>query len=126
VLCPNCHRLAHEGAIDRKALRKYKEICKKLHDPPAKHEYEGIKAYLKFKPNEVAGILDAKNIVGLCDNGILDFSFHFDEPFEDESYVVGALGTGSVKFTVVQQTTTLLRIKIEEPHPEIVKFEFKY
>jgi hypothetical protein len=29
VLCPNCHRLAHDGTIDQKSLLEYKKNCQK-------------------------------------------------------------------------------------------------
>ena len=126
VLCPNCHRLAHDGNIDRKALRKYKEICQKLANPPARHEEEGVKAFIKFDPNTATGILDAKNVSSFTDNGILDFSINFVEPFEDQTYVVNALGDGTVIFRVVNKTESSIHIQFEEPCPNNVRLEFKY
>lgn len=32
AICPNCHRMAHQGKIDRKALRIYKANLRFLHD----------------------------------------------------------------------------------------------
>ena len=33
VLCPNCHRLAHDGSIDQKSLFTYKKNCQKPISP---------------------------------------------------------------------------------------------
>lgn len=30
VLCPNCHRLSHDGTIDKKSLLEYKKLCQDL------------------------------------------------------------------------------------------------
>lgn len=125
-LCPSCHRLAHDGTIDRKSLIKYKEICQKLNNPPVKHDDNEVLAYIKFDPNTVLNIIDAKNISSLADNGILDFSFNFIQPFEDESYVINALGDGAISFQVIIKTTSSIRIKFKEPCPNLVKLEFQY
>ena len=126
ALCPNCHRLADRGKIDRKSLRKYKEICQKLVEPPYKHEDVEPKAFIKFNPNTVTEILDTKNISSFTDYGPLDLSFHFEEPFEDATFVVSATGNGSVTFRVVAQTTEFIHIKFKDPCPDIVRLEFKY
>lgn len=132
ALCPNCHRLADRGKIDRKSLLKYKEICRRLTEPPRKHiereihvERE-VQAFIKFDPHSVTEIFDARNISSLTDNGVLDFTFSFAVAFEDAGYVVLALGNGSVNFTVVHQTPRSIRLKIGEPCPQIVRFEFRY
>ncbi|MEZ9599692.1 HNH endonuclease [Vibrio sp. 10N.286.46.A8] len=126
ALCPSCHRLAHDGTIDRKSLRKYKEISQKLINPPIKHEETDALAYIKFDPNSVVNILDAKNISSLVDNGLLDFSFNFTKPFDDESYVIGALGDGVVSFKVVSKTCSLVHLKFDSPCPHLVKLVFQY
>ena len=125
ALCPNCHALTHDGSIDRKALRKYKEICQKLTNPPATHE-EGIRAFIKFDPNTVTGILDAKNVSSFTDHGILDFSINFEEPFEDQTYVVNAMGDGTVIFKVLSKTNSSIHIQFKDPCPKNVRLEFRY
>lgn len=126
ALCPNCHRLAEEKKIDRKSLHKYKEISRMLINPLYPHKDNEIKAFIKFNPNTVKDIFDSKNISSLCDNGILDFSFYFDEYFNDPFYVVQALGNGHVDFTVISQDVTSIRLLFSEPCPNIVRLEFKY
>jgi hypothetical protein len=126
VLCPNCHRLAHDETIDRKSLRKYKEICRKLTNPPSRHEDEDVKAYIEFNPNTVAGIMDAKNISSFIDHGILNISVNFDEPFEDITYIVNAMGDASVNFKVIEKSTDTVQIVFEQPCPDLVRLEFKY
>jgi hypothetical protein len=126
ALCPNCHRLAHDGTIDRKALMKYKEICQKLVEPPVRHEDTTVRAYIKFDPNTVTGIFDAKNLSSFTDHGILNFSFRFLEPFEDETYVVNAIGDGSVEYHVVEKTREVIQILFGSPCPNIVRLEFRY
>ncbi len=126
VLCPNCHKLADGGIIDRKALEKYKKICQNIANPSARHYEESVKTFIKFDPNTVTRILDAKNVAGFTDCGILDFSIHFEEPFEDQTYVVNALGDGTVNFRVANKTEASIRIQFDEPCPNIVRLEFKY
>ena len=126
VLCPNCHRLAGDNKIDHKSLYKYKEICQKLTNPPAQHNKDEVLAYIKFDPNTVTEILDAKNILSLIDLGTLNFAFDFEESFEDDTYAVNAIGNGSVNFNVEQKNKEMITIIFEEPCPDIVKLEFKY
>jgi len=126
ALCPNCHRSAHDGKIDRKSLLKYKEICQKLTNPPNPHIVSDVVAFIKFNPNITTEILDACNISSLADYGILDFSFHFLNAFEDDSYVINAIGDGSVSFVVIEKTTGSVHIKFNPPCPNIVRLEFKY
>jgi hypothetical protein len=132
ALCPNCHRLADRGKIDRKSLLQYKEICQKLTQPPRKHierelsaELE-VKAFIKFAPNQVTDIRDARNISSLTDNGVLDFTFSFIEDFEDAQYVVNAIGNGRVNFVVTAQTKGSIGIRFVPPCPNIVRLEFRY
>lgn len=40
ALCPNCHRLAHNGSIDRKALLMYKEKLRSAHDQFSRFEVD--------------------------------------------------------------------------------------
>jgi hypothetical protein len=126
VLCPNCHRLAHDGSIDKKSLLKYKEICHKLTNPPAHHENSEVKAYIKFNPNTVSGILDASNISSFTDHGVLNFSFNFLKAFEDESYVINAIGDGSVSFRVMEKGVMGAQVLFDTPCPNIVRMEFRY
>ena len=125
VLCPNCHRLAHDGSIDKIALLKYKETCQKLSSPPLHHTSE-INAYIKFEPHSYLGILDTYNISSFIDKSRLNFSFHFNKPFQDESYVVNAIGDGSVIFKIIEKSIHSVEIKFSEPCPKIIRLEFRY
>ncbi|WP_197704010.1 HNH endonuclease [Cohaesibacter sp. ES.047] len=40
ALCPNCHRMTHQGKIDRKALRIYKSNLRFLHDKYSQAEMD--------------------------------------------------------------------------------------
>jgi len=126
VLCPNCHRLAHDGTIDKKSLRKYKEIFRKLSDPPVRHESNTVRAFIQFNLNTTTGILDANNISSFTDHGIRNFSFCFIEPFEDDTYVINAIGDGSVTFKVVEKRADDMQIVFGDPCPNIVRLEFRY
>ncbi len=126
ALCPNCHRLAHDGTIDKKSLFKYKEISQKLSSPPAQHKESNVKAYIKFNPNMVTEILDADNILAFTDDGVLNFSFLFEKNFEDASYVINAIGDGSVSFKVVDKDISGAKIVFDNPCPNIVRLEFRY
>ncbi len=126
ALCPNCHRLAHDKSIDRKSLLKYKEVCQKLSNPPVPHKNFEVKTYIKFNPHTVTGILDAGNISGFTDHGILNFSFHFIEEFEDESYVINAIGDGSISFQVIKKSTIGVQVVFDNSCPNIVRLEFRY
>jgi hypothetical protein len=132
ALCPNCHRLADRGRIDRKSLHRYKEICQKLTRPPGRHierelstESE-VKAFIKFDPNQPTDIRDARNISSLSDNGALDFTFTFTEDFDDDRYVVNAIANGSVHFAVTAQTKGSVSLRLMSPCPNIVRLEFRY
>lgn len=126
ALCPSCHRLAHDGKIDRKSLKKYKEICQKLAEPPAHHDNNSVHAYLKFNPNTATGILDAKNILALYDHGTLNFSVRFSEGFKDDTYVVNAVGDGSVSFRVIEKGPDVIQVLFSDPCPNVVRLEFRY
>lgn len=126
ALCPSCHRLAHDGTIDRKSLLKYKEICQKLSAPSVKHTNTEVKAYIKFNPNTLTDIFDAGNMSSFTDHGVLNFSFRFEEPFEDESYVINAIGDGSVTFRVIEKSSGVIQIIFDSPCPNIVRLEFRY
>jgi len=122
ALCPNCHRRANRGDIDRESLRKYKRICQQLARPAPAHRE--VVTFIKFLPNSAVDILESSNITSLTDCGMLDFSFGFDKPFNDDRYVTVASGNGSIRFRVVAQAPTSVRIVFVEPCPEIVKLEF--
>jgi hypothetical protein len=126
AICPNCHRLADRGKIDRQSLHKYKEICQKLVAPPQRHAGTGPTTFIKFNPHTVTDIRDSENISSLVDNGVLDYSFMFNKPFQDSNYVVGAWGTGSVTFDVVPQDEKSAQIRFGTPCPDLVRLEFKH
>ncbi|MFA0718303.1 HNH endonuclease [Vibrio splendidus] len=126
ALCPNCHRLAHDNSIDRKSLLKYKEVCIGLNIPPVHHEDDSLKTFIKFNPNSGLGILDSNNIIGVIDNGVLHYSFIFDEHFSDLSFIVKASGDSHVLFRVVNKTVSSIEIVFEHPCSDLVKLEFSY
>jgi hypothetical protein len=120
ALCPNCHRRADKGHIDRKSLRKYKLICQGLARPS-----QPDKTFLKFSPAAPTTILDASNISSLVDIGVGDVAVAFGKPFRDANYVTVATGNGSVSFKVIAKSKDSARIKFFEPYPEIVRLEFQ-
>jgi len=121
ALCPNCHRLADRGDIDRKALRKYKEICQGLTRPLQTHNEP--RTFVKFEPGS-ATVLEAANITSFVDVGRLTYGFGFGQPFPGNGYVTQVSGTGSVSFRVTAQSTEYLEVQFDEPCPRIVKIEF--
>jgi hypothetical protein len=52
ALCPNCHRRADRGEIDRKALRLYKLNLRFAHDKYSQLEMDTLFELSKFAPNE--------------------------------------------------------------------------
>ncbi|MEE9286797.1 MAG: HNH endonuclease signature motif containing protein [Gammaproteobacteria bacterium] len=123
ALCPNCHRRADRGAIDRESLRKYKHICQQLARPP--HVQDEPRTFIKFLPKSTVAILESSNILSLIDIGTLEFSFGFTEPFNDDQYVTSAFGNGSVSYRVIGQTKESCHVIFEEPCPEIVRLDFR-
>lgn len=122
ALCPNCHRRADRGEIDRKSLLHYKRICQQLARPPL--PVKGTSTYIKFLPNSTDEILDSSNISSLTDNEILDFTFGFAESFRDERFIIRTAATGNVRFVILSQTTHSVRLRFEHPCPEVVRLEF--
>ncbi len=121
ALCPNCHRQADRGDIDRTSLRKYKEICQRLHRPPRTHNEP--RTFIKFSPRS-ATILEASNITSFVDAAAMRFGFLFGAPFADTEYVATASGNGSVSFRVLSQSQDGIEIQFDDSCPDIVKIEF--
>jgi hypothetical protein len=46
-------------------------------------------------------------------------------PFSDKTYVVEALGNGTVGLTVLAQEKNSMLLEFKEPCPSIVRLEFK-
>ena len=121
ALCPNCHRRADRGEIDRRSLRKYKEICQGLQRPLPRHEEP--KTFIKFKPRTIE-VLEASNITSFVDVGTWRFGFMFGASFGDERYVTVASGSGSVRFRVRHQTAGSVEVELDDTCPDIVRMEF--
>jgi hypothetical protein len=51
ALCPNCHRLAHAGKIDRKSLRLYKVNLRFAHDKYSQLEIDVLFELSKMPPD---------------------------------------------------------------------------
>lgn len=52
ALCPNCHRMAHDGTIDQKALRIYKANLRYTHDKFSQFEVDMLfECYKAFQKN---------------------------------------------------------------------------
>lgn len=126
ALCPNCHRMADDGKIDRKSLRKYKEICRKTLDPVARHEINSVHAHIKFNPNVSTEIMNSKNMSSFTDIGILNFRFGFAKPFKDDIYVVNAMADGTIVYQVIYKSIETIQIKFDAPCSNIVRLEFQY
>lgn len=112
TLCPNCHRKAHNGTIDRKSLREYKKICKK-----------DIGTFVKFKTKHIE-VLDSTNIDSIICHTSLEFSVQFTNHFENEEYLIHATGTGSVSYTITEKKKSEVYITFEKPLQDIIKLEF--
>jgi len=120
--------LAHDGSIDRTSLYKYKEISQNLINPsyPSGVQNDTIIALIKFNPLEPTEIVDSKNIMAFYDHSTFNFSVRFEEPFENHTYVVNAIGDGPVNFKVIEKAPGVIQIQLLEPCPNIVRFEFQY
>ena len=70
ALCPNCHRRADSGEIDRKCLRIYKRILQRLTDRYGRFELLVLDELRQERPVEIAGnmLLLIKN---LLDEGLV-------------------------------------------------------
>ena len=123
ALCPNCHRRADRGEIDRKSLHKYKLICQCLARPPQTHPEPAT--FLKFSPSEPTRILDASNITSLTDSAHLQVGVGFASPFGDANYLVSVSANGSAHFRVIRQTPEFIELAFDEPCPSVVKLEFR-
>jgi hypothetical protein len=124
ALCPNCHRMADKGKIDKFCLRKYKEICKKLLQPSNFDEINSAHAYIKFNPNMPTEIIGAKNLSSFADIGKLNFKFSFSKPFENATYVANALGDGAIFYKTSEKSDESIQVEFQAPCPDIVLLEF--
>ncbi|MBO1225611.1 MAG: ankyrin repeat domain-containing protein [Candidatus Scalindua sediminis] len=82
--------------------------------------------FIVFNPNVFPpAILKSQNISGtFTDNGVLDFTFTFDEPLENEHYMVKTAETASFEYKLYSRTRNSFSVKFEEPCPDLVKLEF--
>jgi hypothetical protein len=83
--------------------------------------------FIVFNPNAYPpSILKSHNINGsITDNGVLDFTFTFDEPLENENCIVKAFGKGRVIIESLDITRNSIRIKFEDPCSDLVRLEFE-
>jgi hypothetical protein len=121
ALCPNCHRRADRGDIDRPSLRQYKKICQQLTRP---RPPEPTRTFIRFTPTRAIDILDSSNIDSFTDHGVLDFAFTFTRPLKSAGFLIQALGSGTIHFSVVEQTPSHARVRFAEPCPDVVHLEF--
>jgi len=82
---------------------------------------EWVAAYIKFNPN-TAKFIDSSNVLGIIDNGYLDYTVSFDCPLSTPNYIFQCFGFGSskVELSVTEQTENHIRLKFEEPCPDLV------
>lgn len=82
-----------------------------------------VASYIKFNPN-TAGLIDTSNVAYFTDNGALDFSIHFKNPYKTQDYTFQYFGSGEVRLSVIEQTENIIRIKFQEPCPDVVTLTF--
>ena len=80
-------------------------------------------AYVRFDPNCMF-IYHSANVSSITDNGHLDVTIAFEESFETEKYVFDSRANGEVKLQVVTQSATAIRVRFEEPCPDVVQLSF--
>ena len=92
ALCPNCHRRADGGEIDRKSLRIYKRILQRLTDRYDRFELNVLDELRMGKPVVLAStmLLLIKN---LLDEGLVEVEK------EDKAWVAGSLGRTYISLT---------------------------
>ena len=76
ALCPNCHRRAEKGEIDRKALQKYKALLATNHSDIAGPSPEGLLEIVSIIPDDDA-VLDIK-MRNLSDDAAVITKIHVD------------------------------------------------
>lgn len=98
-----------------------------LEKSPVSQVVEDV-AFITFNPNAgIPEILDSHNFAGtITDNGMLDFTFNFKEPLENENYMVNSAGTATFRFKLYSITRNSFSIKFEEPCPDLVKLKFVF
>jgi hypothetical protein len=125
ALCPNCHRKAEEGTIDRTALRQRKLIngkSSRIH-LISNDSFDARKdTFVRFNPNEMLLEVEqeSNNICAIMDHGILDATICFAGRMKDDRFTFLVEGNGDVKFRMVEQDSFSLRLKFEEPCPSVV------
>jgi len=137
TLCPNCHRRADQGYIDRTSLRNYKKLCQGLMAPAARVEInQALEAinhapidlppgtWIRFSTRNPMEILMCRNISSITDTGYLDFGFVFDSDFPNCNYVFQVTGNGMVNYEVLAQTVGSATFRFRDPCPEFVHVEF--
>lgn len=82
-----------------------------------------VASYIKFNPN-TAELVATSNVVSLTDNGELDFTLNFKKPYETKDYTFQYFGSAEVRLSVIEQTINSIRIKFQEPCPDIVTLTF--
>jgi hypothetical protein len=92
ALCPNCHKRAERGEIDRKSLRIYKRILQRLTDRYTKFELIVLNELRLKKPVVIATpmLLLIKNIL---DEKLVEVVK------EEERWVSGSMGCSQVSLT---------------------------
>jgi hypothetical protein len=82
-----------------------------------------VASYIKFNPN-TAKLIETSKVIALTDNGMLDFTIHFKKPYRSQDYTFQYFGSGEVRLSVIEQTEYDIRIKFQEPCPNIVTLAF--
>ena len=92
ALCPNCHKRAEKGEIDRKSLRIYKRILQRLTDRYMKFELIVLNELRLKKPVVIA------TAMLLLIRNILDEKL-VEVVKEDKAWVSGSLGCSHISLT---------------------------
>lgn len=83
-----------------------------------------VPTFIKWKPGGLLADMESKNVTSIVDNGIGDFTVHFDEPLNND-YLILPWGEQNIKFKVIEKNPSFARIKIEEEGLGLLMFEFK-
>ena len=95
ALCPNCHRRATRGDIDRKSLRKYKANLRFAIEKYSQFEIDVLFELSKLAPDQE---LPFPKYLVLLIKRLLDSGFVKLRIVEPSEAILGAIGTGNPDF----------------------------
>ena len=81
-------------------------------------------AFVTFSPNNFDDSFTGENISSVTDNGVGDYTVTFVNPLKEETLVCHPIGIGPRNFKVLAITSGSVRIKFDEPEPDIISLRF--